>query len=92
VAVLFAVFGSDSLPVTRAVLVIVPVAPGVTTIVTVAVAPLAKFPMLQVTIPPDCVQLPWLGVAVPYATLEGNVSVIVTPVAGNGPLLVTVTA
>ena len=35
-------------------------------------------------------QLPWLGVDDIWVTVEGNVSVIVTPVAVSGPLLVTV--
>jgi hypothetical protein len=38
------------------------------------------------------VQLPWLGVAETKITLEGNVSVTVTPVAADGPLLVKVIA
>jgi hypothetical protein len=90
VAVLFAVFGSNSLLFTLALLVITSTTVGLTTILTVAVAPLARFPTLQVTVPPDRVQLPWLGVAETKATLEGNVSVTSTPVASDGPLLVTV--
>jgi hypothetical protein len=88
-SLLLLVFGSDWLPVTLAVLVFVPALVGVTTIVTVAEAPLARLPRLQVTMLVP-LQLPWLGVADTKATPVGNVSVIVTPVAVAGPLLLTV--
>ena len=59
VAVLSVVSGSVSLPATDAVLVSVPVvAVAVTTIITVALAPLARVPRAQVTVP---LQLPWLA-------------------------------
>jgi hypothetical protein len=91
VAALFHSIGSASLPLTLTLLVIDPVVPGVTTIVTLAVPPLGKFPTSQATAPADGMQLPWLGVAETKVTLDGNVSVTVTRVAAEGPLLVTVT-
>jgi hypothetical protein len=60
--------------------------------VTVALAPLFRFPRGQVTRLPDDEQLPWLGVLERIVTPEGSVSVSVTPVALEGPLLVTVMA
>ena len=51
---------------------------GVSVIVTVADAPEAIVPRLQVTVAvPE--QLPWLGVTVPRVTVAGSVSVRVTP-------------
>ena len=88
-AVLFAVFPSGSLAVTVAVLVTVPVGPVMATIVTVASVPTVKMPMLQFTVPAVAEQLPRVEVAETNEMLEGNVSVIVTPVADAGPLLVT---
>jgi hypothetical protein len=87
VAVLFPGTGSVSLAATLAVFVTVPAAVGVTTIVTVALAALARVPRLQLT---AAVQVPWLGVAETNVTPVGTASVKVTPVAGDGPLLVTV--
>jgi hypothetical protein len=92
VALLFAVFGSLWVADTLAVLAILPEVVVVTTTVTVALAPLAKLPRLQVNVPPDgAPQLPWPGVAELKVTLEGMVSVRLTPVAVFGPLLVMVT-
>src|SRR5216684_1797309 len=88
-AVLLAVFGSGSLPLTVAVLVMVPaVAGAVALMVIVALAPEARLPTVQVTVPDAWVQVPWLEVAEPKVTPLGRVSVTVTPVAGLGPLLV----
>ena len=82
-------FGSGWLPETDAVFVIVPAAVGRMTIVTVAEAPLARSPSAHVTVVvPE--QLPWLAVDDLALSPEGSVSVTVTPVAGFGPLLVTV--
>jgi hypothetical protein len=69
-----------------------------TTTVTVALLPLFRVPRLQVNAPPEGrEQLPWLAVlettvttVVPVGGSTGNVSATVTPVAGIGPLLVTV--
>jgi hypothetical protein len=61
---------------------------GVTVMVIVALAPLARLPRLQVTVLVP-LQLPWLGMAEPNVTLPGNVSVTVTAEAEVGPLLVT---
>src|SRR5229473_5788785 len=86
-AVLLAVFGSGSLPFTVAVLVTVPaVAGAVALMVIVALAPEARLPTEQVTVPEAKVQVPWLEVAEPKVTPLGRVSVTVTPVAGDGPL------
>ena len=95
VALLLVVFGSTELPLTLtlAVLVIFPATVGVTTIVTVAVVPLAILPRLQVTVPvwpaSGVLQLPWVDVAETNFTLVGSVSVIPTLVAVSGPLLAT---
>ena len=86
---MFPWFGSGWFPVTVAVLVIVPAELGRTTMVTVAEAPLARSPRAQVTVVvPE--QLPWLAVDDRALRPDGSVSVTVTPVAGFGPLLVTV--
>ncbi len=58
VALLFPVLGSPSLLVTLAILVRVPVVVGVTIILTVALCPLRRRPMLQVTVPLAWEQLP----------------------------------
>ena len=93
-AELLAVFGSLVAADTEAVFVItVFFDGGPTTIVTVAVAPLAIVPRLQVTILFAGwvkLQLPWLAVAVPKAVFIGSWSVTKTPVAVDGPLLCTV--
>ncbi len=57
---------------------------------TVTEAPLASVPSAQL-IEVEPLQLPWLGVAETNVTPVGNASVRVTPVACDGPLLVTVT-
>src|SRR5205807_355090 len=89
-AVLFARLGSDSVPVTVATLVAVPAFMAVTTIVTVALAPLMRFPRLQVIVPPP-LQLPWLDCAETKIVLGGNASVSFTLVAEMGPLFLTLT-
>src|SRR5260370_824396 len=81
-AVVFAVFGSGSLPLTVAVLVMVPaVAGAVALMVNVALAPEARLPTEQVTVPAVFVH-PVL--AETKATPLGRVSVTVTPGAGGG--------
>jgi hypothetical protein len=84
---LLAGFGSGSLAVTVAVLVMVPIVVGVTVIVLVALAPDASEPTLQVTVPALLVHP---ALAEPKVTVEGSVSVTVTPVAGLGPLFLVV--
>ena len=81
--------GSTSSPVTLAVFVIdVPAAPvGVTVIVRVALLPTASVPTEQDTTPTAYVQ----PGAETKLTPAGSGSLIVTPLAGSGPLLVTVT-
>src|SRR5581483_714278 len=86
VAVSFAALLSGSVPLTLTVLLTVPVAVGVTMMLTPAL--LVRFPMLQVTVPPANEQLPALAVAETNVTPAGSVSVTTTPVAVEvGPLL-----
>src|SRR5438132_675283 len=88
-AVLLAAFGSGSLPLTVAVLVMVPaVAGAVALIVNVALAPEASEPALQVTVPEALVQPELADTKV---TPAGRVSVTMTPVAALGPLFLAVT-
>ena len=88
-AVLSPVLGSVALELTCALLVIEPALRGLMWTVTVAPAPFAMVPSAQVTVPADCVQLPWVGVADSYVTPPGSVSVRLTPVALEGPALWT---
>ena len=90
-AALFEGFGSASLAVTLAVLVIMPAVLGIIVMEMVALEPLPKVPMAQVTIPLRFVQSPWLGIADWKVTLLGNTSVTTALVAANGPKLVMVT-
>jgi hypothetical protein len=62
---------------------------GFTTMVTVAVAPFASVPKLQVTPVFVRVQVPWVVETDPKPVVFGSVSDKVTPVACSGPLLVT---
>ena len=64
-----------------------PAARVLATIDSVALAPFARLPKLQLT---AVVQLPWLGVADTRTMPTGSVSVKVTPVAAEGPLLMMV--
>ena len=78
---LVAILVSVMLLVTSTVLDSVPGVVGVTTMVTVAMAPSARVPRLQVTVPDVWLQLPWLGVAETNVTSAGRVSVTTTPAA-----------
>src|SRR5436305_1438924 len=81
-AVLLAGFGSGSLPLIVAVLVMVPaVAGAVALVVIVALAPGGREPTWQVTVAEALVLVPWVEVAEPKPTPEGRVSVTVAPVA-----------
>jgi hypothetical protein len=88
VVVLFAGRGSDSIPETVTVLVIVPAVAGITLTITVVLAPFDRLPRLHVTVA-FTLEQPWLGVTETKVTPGGNVSVTVTPVASAGPLLLT---
>jgi hypothetical protein len=88
-AELLAGVGSLTLEDTLAVFVIVPVDWGVTLIWTLAPAPLAMVPSGHVTVPPDCEQLPCDDVADLNVTPLGSVSLMLTPVALEGPALPT---
>ena len=65
-----------------------PAAVGVTTMVTVALPPLAMLPSAQLTVAP-AVQVPWLGVAETRLALAGKVFVRLVAVAISGPRFVT---
>jgi hypothetical protein len=89
-ALLFPGAGSLVVDVTDALFVIAPSTFGVMTTPTVAFAPAAIVPMLHVTVPAACEQLPADGVAETNETFAGSVSVIVTPWASDGPALLAV--
>ena len=76
--------------VTLAVFVIEPSAWGLILIEAVALPPLLIVPREHVTVPDDSVQVPCEAVAESNVTPLGSVSVTVTPVAPEGPALVTV--
>jgi hypothetical protein len=85
-AVLLAVLGSNSFAEALAVLVSAPEPVGVTVMVAVAEALTASVANVHVT-----VALPvQAGLAEANVAPAGSVSVIFTPVAGDGPLFVTV--
>src|SRR5882762_10616385 len=84
---LLPVFRSVTELVTLAVSGYPPMAPGVTTRVTVAVP--FRFRRLQVTMGAAKLHDPWLGVAETKVRPAGNVSVNVTPLATEGPRSVT---
>jgi hypothetical protein len=88
-SVLLPPLGSVVEALTEAVLVIVPADVGLTTMSIVA-SPLPIVPRLQVTIPPDSPQVPWVDVAETNVTLGGSRSMTVTPEAASGPWLATV--
>jgi hypothetical protein len=85
-AVLFAVLGSNSFSVALAVLVSVPEPVGVTVMVALAEAFTASVAKVHVTV----VVPVHAGLAEENVAPPGSVSVIFTPVAGDGPLFVTV--
>src|ERR1700694_2427591 len=90
VALSLAKWGSVSFSaVLRAVFVSGPVVVTVAVKANVTTAPLATAPMFQTPVP--LVEVPWLGVAETNVRPAGSWSVICTPVASEGPLLVTVT-
>ena len=79
-ALLFAGLGSPSEAATEAVLIWFPAKEPVATIATLALAPLASAPRLQVTVVVPA-HVPWLGVAETHVSPGGSVSVRVTFVA-----------
>src|SRR5579862_2527911 len=86
VLVLFVRFGSLVGEATRAVLFSVPLVGAVTVTVTLLTAPLASVPNDQFTVPALLTPLPLADTKV---TLAGKVSVTTTPLAADGPKLVT---
>jgi hypothetical protein len=87
VAELFPGSGSLGFPVTLAALLKAPTEVGITTIVTVALAPFPRLPKAQVTVVDVPLQV---GVADTKVTPPSRGSVTVTPVALFGPLFLTV--
>jgi hypothetical protein len=83
-------WGSLWFAIALAVLLIVPAVVGIPTMVMVALLFEARPPRLHVTVAVP-VQLPWVGVAETKLTAAGRESVMMTIVAAEGPLLVTVT-
>jgi len=89
VAELLAGLGSVSVAVMEALLVMRPADVGLTMMVTVAVAALGSVPILHETAAvPE--QAPWVEAAETKVGVPGRLSIMVTLVAGDGPLLVTV--
>src|SRR6266536_4366325 len=68
----------------------VPVWRGVTWMVMVAVPEAARSPRAQLTVPAVWLQLPWVAAAEAKLVLAGSVSVRTTPLAPEGPRLLTV--
>src|SRR6185369_14100408 len=87
VAALLTKTGSAVAADTVAWLVIMPPELGAPVITTVASAPPAIAPTAHVTVPLECEQLPWDGVAESKLTPAVRVSVSSTPVASSGPPL-----
>jgi hypothetical protein len=87
-AVLLLELGSISFPATFAVFVTVGGMFALTTIVIVAVPPLTREPIVQVTVVVP-LHAPTVEDEETKLTPAGSVSVIVTPVAASGPLFVT---
>ena len=88
-AELLAEAGSAMLEVTAAMLKSSPGEVAATVIVMVAVALLARLPMLQVTVLPFVPVVPWVVCADTKASPEGSASVNTIFVAVDGPWLVT---
>jgi hypothetical protein len=93
VALLLTVFGSAWLALPVAVLVIVPFEVGFTTIVTVALDPLARPPRAHVTraFAGLIEQVPWDVETDPNPAFFGSASMSLTPVAAEGPPFATTT-
>ena len=89
VAELLPASGSASAALTVAVFVTVPAVFGFTTIVIVAPRPLAIVPRLHVIACPLLVHLPCEVLSERNSSVDGNVSLTVTAVAGAGPALAT---
>jgi hypothetical protein len=86
---LFAVTSSVSLATTVAVLLTVVAIVGVTAIVIVVLAEADRSPTLHVTVPLLKEHDPWVVLAETKVKPFGRTSVACTPVAGDGPWLVT---
>src|SRR5437870_5495103 len=90
VAELFAVFGSAVVEVTATVSLMAPAAVGVVTIVMAAELFAVIVPRLQLTIVPLREQTPMLDWTETKVALAGSVLVTLTPLAADGPRLVTI--
>src|SRR5207248_1681174 len=86
---LFDRFGSTSAAPAATVVDNGPTTVGITTTVTVALAPGARVPSVPTTVVPNRWALPRVDVAETKATLAGSVSATWTLVAATGPRLVT---
>src|SRR2546421_56065 len=89
-AVLWGWVGSSSFRLMVAVLLPLCTVSAVTCSVMPTLAPAARVPRLQATVPFRKLQLPASGAADTYVTPPGSTSVTVTPVASSVLLLVTV--
>src|SRR5438105_6567839 len=87
--VLFSGAGSDSTADTVAVLRSEPNTVGEQTILTLAMAPTGRLPIAQVTAPPAIEQFPRVLAAETKLAPAGSTSNNVTPLAADGPLLVS---
>ena len=89
-AALFAAFGSNSVAVTEALLVIEPPAEGAVTVIVIAGAAVtASVVLVQVTVPDALLQVHPVPVAETNVTPAGSVSVTETELAALGPALLT---
>jgi hypothetical protein len=81
--------GSDSVALADAVLLSCPVDCGVTRMLTIAEAPVARFPRLQVTVVVPVQGRPCVELTELKVMPAGRASVSAALVAGDGPLFVT---
>lgn len=88
-AALLSKVGSATAETTLARFVIKPAMPGLTVMVTVAVALVSNASNSQVTMPFVWVKIPCVVWAETNSTLDGSESFKITPVAAVGPLLLT---
>src|SRR5438552_1165508 len=79
---------SASCAVIRAEFVNIPAPVEIPASVTVALAPAGIVPSAQLIVPPELVQLPWLGSMATTLNFDGNTSCRSIPVASAGPKLV----
>src|SRR5688500_12413067 len=88
-SLLFAVSVSGLCADTSTVFVMVPFLVGLTSMTTVTVSPAVMLPMVHTTVRRCTAQVPFVVEADPKPAFLGNMSVRTTPVAVDGPWLVT---